>query len=487
MSPPRRAASNMLTQQRCAALRCVSCAASAASVQPAAVTLPARQRLRPAPPPEAAAEPPSRTVCRRCDRALCLCSFLPDDGGAETKTSFLIVQSRKERFNALSTGRLAALGLRRCSLVWDTDADERLPRPASLPPDAGLLYPGEGATMLSASARSAPSTLIVVDATWSEAGRWLKKNEWLATLPRFALAPAPEERSNYRIRKQPAPECLSTVECVVRVLQAVEPGAACDAAADRLLTAFDALVDKQLEKLATAPRGLRRHIKRPRTSPRQALTKRGLDEPGATAVIAYGEYYCERLVHWAALRPATGDVFQSYVDVCDEDVRAQLAAVLAANKDSDELWISREAATAAAQATGACASPAAFDAAWAAWLRPGERIAMWSARHAALSHPLGLSVQDVPGAPAGAYSAPPLALKEAYAALLVARQRGKPTKGPRTLGDAVEAETGAQDAAVVALPALRGRVEGRAALALAHTVGMARRLAALATAEEEES
>jgi len=449
--------------------RCVSCGVGVAAEQGTVPAPPAPRLRRPAPPPR----PASRTVCRRCDRALCLCDYLPEDGGAQTRTAFHVVQSRSERFNAISTGRLASLGLERCTLSWDTDADERLPRPPTLPADAGLLFPGAGSTLLS---RSAPSTLVVVDATWAEAKRMLRHNDWLATLPRYALSPAPEERSTYRIRKQPAENCLSTVECVARVLQAVEPGPVCDAAVSRLLTAFDALVEKQLDKVQSHPRSVRRHEKRERTTPSQALARRGLDthEP---SVYAYAEFYCGRLLQWAALRRHTGEVFQAFVDCGCEDVRAQLAAVVAASDAPDSLWISHQAATAQG------VPPAQFDAHWRAWLRPGERIAMWSAKQAAMSHPLGASVDQAPDAVG--YDVPPLSLKEAYAALLVARRAGKPTRGPSSLAEAVEAEPLAVQAAAAAAVMVQGVMCGRVASGLAQTAGLGVALAAIARGSEE--
>lgn len=133
------------------------------------------------------------------------------------------------------------LGLSQCDTVWDVDGSEAFAEPAELA-GVGLLYPGDDSVVLGPG-DSAPRVLVVLDGTWSQARRILRKNEWLLGLPKYALAPSVEERSNYRIRRQPAEHCLSTVECVARVLEAVEPE--CAAAPELLLRAFDAMVDTQ--------------------------------------------------------------------------------------------------------------------------------------------------------------------------------------------------------------------------------------------------
>jgi DTW domain-containing protein YfiP len=421
----------------------------------------------------AAVPPAQRHVCRRCDRALCLCEHLPQDGGVETATRFVIVQSRQERFNALSTGRLCALGLSKCSLVWDTDADEVLLRPADVPADAGLLFPGPSATTLCVGGAQPPNPLVVIDATWHEATRWLRKNPWLAELPRYALAPAPEERSTYRIRRQPKVDCLSTVECVARVLQAVEPGPACDAAVARLIGAFDALVELQLDRLHSGSRSLRVRNNRVRTTPGRALRSRGLGRATGVDVVVYAEYYLNCLVSFVAVRLATHEMFQCFVALPDE-AQAQLAAVVAANTQQQELWISWSAATASPEER---LSPQQFHDRLAKWLQPSELVVMWNARHAMLEHPLGKSADALPPAERRLGGWKPVGLKEAYAAVLVARNDGKPTRGPRSLAECVASEPGAQAAADAQLAVL-GAVETRACLAL--TAGMALALDELA-------
>ncbi len=271
---------------------------------------------------------------------------------------------------------------------------------------------------------------------------------------------------------------------MARVLQAVEPGAG-DAAAARLLGAFDALVDAQLACLQLSTRSHRFHQRRPRTKPAESLARRGITAVPAP-VVCYGEYLRGSLVQWAALRPATGDVFHAFV----------LCAAAREQRGGADAALGPLGAPRGAAATTAL-SPAAFAAAWAAWLRPGERPAVWGLREDAARHALGAAAPEaglvfaeeplamLPGG--GAAAAPhALALKEAYAALLAARAGGAHAGGPGALADAVAREPGAAAAATAADVQLQGRVAGRALERLAHTAGMAAALAAAAAALEAQ-
>jgi len=409
---------------------------------------------------DAEAAPAARDTCRRCGRAICLCAHLPSDGGCVTRTAFVVVQSRHEYFNANSTGRIAQLGLRNCSLIWDSDNDEIIQRP-SLPPTAGVLFPGAGATMLGPGVGAAPPALVVIDGTWSQAKRMLRKNAWLQQLPRYEFPTRIDQPSTYRFRKQPKAHFLSTVECISRVLQAVEPGPG-DAAAERLIGAFDALVESQLtfSEQRGCGRTHRFHSRRRRTTPAEALARRGITaEP--PRVVAYGEYLHGRLIEWVALRPVSGEVFHAFV---------------AGGGDAPEAM-----------------QPAAFDAAWRGWLRAGELPVVWNLREDAARHPLGASAVavGVVAAKEGGGMPPAeerhaLSLKEAYAALLAARVGGRRTEGPGALEDAVVVEQGAAEATAAAAAALQGKVPpGRAAQRLALTAGMAAALSAAAAVPTE--
>lgn len=98
---------------------------------------------------------------------------------------------------------------------------------------AWLLWPGEGA-----APPGRPSSLVVVDASFSQARRMVQKLPQLRTLPRLSLAPPPGRRS-----LRAAPEGgLSSLEAVAEAIALLEG----DVAARPLREAHEALVQRQL-------------------------------------------------------------------------------------------------------------------------------------------------------------------------------------------------------------------------------------------------
>lgn len=182
----------------------------------------------------------SRARCERCLRPVthCLCALIPRLG---SRTRVLILQHPSEVNHALNTARLAALGLENAQLLVG-EVFEDLHRQLNVPGyQARLLFPGEGATTLSAqSAEQAPMLLVVPDGTWRKARKLLHLNPQLAALPRVTLSDPPCSR--YRLRKAPDPDALSTLEAIVHALQTLEPATSFDA----LLRPFEALIEGQI-------------------------------------------------------------------------------------------------------------------------------------------------------------------------------------------------------------------------------------------------
>src|SRR6185503_3669401 len=111
-----------------------------------------------------------------------------------------------------------------------------------------LLFPGNGARDVLGDRPSGPITLIVVDGTWSQAKNLARDNAILQALPRLAFA-APEP-SQYRIRKEPNAEYVSTIEALMHVLGALEGEPERFRA---LLEPFRTMVDNQLRCQALRP------------------------------------------------------------------------------------------------------------------------------------------------------------------------------------------------------------------------------------------
>src|SRR5262245_62571945 len=140
----------------------------------------------------------------------------------------------------IGTARLAHLCLPgselRVGVDFDDDGDMRAALAGAR--DAYLLFPGPRAIDLADVRPAGPITLVVVDGTWWQARKLLKRNAALAALPQIRFTPpAP---SNYRIRREPADHCVATVEALAQVLGALEGDADRFAA---LLRPFEAVID----------------------------------------------------------------------------------------------------------------------------------------------------------------------------------------------------------------------------------------------------
>jgi DTW domain-containing protein YfiP len=261
-----------------------------------------------------------RVVCERCRRpaSVCYCAHLTS---LETKTRVFVLQHPRERDVPIGTARMAALCLPGAELSvgvrWDDSKvlDRALGDPAQ---PAILLYPGEGATDVVAHPPVGPVTLIVIDGTWSQAKALVRDNPRLRSLPRYTFTPA--SPSEYRIRREPKASYVSTVEALVEVLGALEGDRARFQA---LLAPFRAMVSAQVECAARLHGARTRHKRKEAPGSR---VPRLFDERYASIVCVVGEanawpyrsrergvVYVDELVHWVALRPATGDVLDVVV------------------------------------------------------------------------------------------------------------------------------------------------------------------------------
>jgi DTW domain-containing protein YfiP len=159
-----------------------------------------------------------------------------------TRTRIVIVRHKLERHRASNSGRLAHLALVNSELVdYGDGVVPTLPRD-----DAWLLFP-EGST---APAAPPPGSLIVLDATWSQARRMYRKLDALRGLPTLRLAAL--DIAPARLRESPGAGRVSTIEAIAQALRVLdgEPGAA---AAEMLDGVFAAAV------AAAGRLGRRRH------------------------------------------------------------------------------------------------------------------------------------------------------------------------------------------------------------------------------------
>ena len=259
----------------------------------------------------------SREMCWRCRRParVCYCAAVQP---IATRTRVVILQHPRESDVPINTARIAELALSNSTLHVGLDFSSDVAFQAALSnPDAPpiLLYPGDGAKDLAIDPPTGPVTLVVVDGTWWQASKLFKLNPALRDLPRYGLSPA--EESRYRIRREPEVHCLSTIEALEAALAVLEGR---PEGLPELLKPFDAMVETQLEFVQREHRPRHRRSAEPRLRP---LVAPALSERPEALVIGYGEanawpYGSEgavpaEVVHWAAIRPATGERFEAYI------------------------------------------------------------------------------------------------------------------------------------------------------------------------------
>ena len=209
--------------------------------------------------------------------------------------------------------------------------------------------------MCAAAPDAPPRTLVVVDGTWTTARKMLARSPILRALPRVSLRPAAP--STYRIRREPAAHCLSTVEAVVAALTMLEGDGARFAP---LLAAFDRLVTTQLEHMGRHPVPFRHERKHRRPRRASAVEAALADAERVVVVQAEGnprDGALHELVHLVALRPRAARASPS---------SSGLVSSPRARRHGWSALIARRRCPA-----GGLAS------AWSAFVRPGDALVGW--------------------------------------------------------------------------------------------------------------
>jgi DTW domain-containing protein YfiP len=247
--------------------------------------------------------------------SVCWCRHLP---AIDTETRVVVIQHPREERVAIGTARMASLCLTNAKLVVGVEVEKEPEVVAALNDPsrpAVLLWPGPGARDLATDPPSGPVTLIVVDGTWSLAKKLVRVNPALARLPRYALAPS--EPSQYRIRREPRLECVSTIEAIQHALAVLEK----DATRFRpMLEPFRAMIDSQIEAEERCHGS--RHLRRPR-SPREMRLPSSLSDRSRLVVVSgeanawpfrrrvaregSPERHPDELIHLLAYRVETGE------------------------------------------------------------------------------------------------------------------------------------------------------------------------------------
>jgi DTW domain-containing protein YfiP len=217
-------------------------------------------------------------------------------------THVVFLQHPREARVPVSTCRMAHLSLPNSQMhvAWSPDDLPGLAEQLG-GPDTYILFPSADATEVSALTRT-PRTLVVVDGTWSNAKKIVQRSPLLRGLP--GLICRPEFTSRYRIRREPALHCLSTIEATAHALEHIEraPGRYAP-----ILRAFDRMVDVQLGHIRRRAGAMRHGEATPPPAQPDPLgpLRAALDR----LVLLYVEANADEPAQLLALRPATGQRF----------------------------------------------------------------------------------------------------------------------------------------------------------------------------------
>ena len=203
--------------------------------------------------------PQYRKLCLTCRQPQfsCFCCFVQK---FDPKIKFMILIHPIEFRRRIATGRMSHLCLKDSELIIgqnysdNKSVNQVLQNPKN---HCVILYPGQASvdlTQMSMESRlnlfpnNKQLVVFVIDGTWATARKMVFQSKNLFHLPRLCFTPpAP---SNFRVRKQPAPECYSTIEAIHHTLKLLGPSQGFDLSTrhhDKLLFVFNKMVEKQLE------------------------------------------------------------------------------------------------------------------------------------------------------------------------------------------------------------------------------------------------
>lgn len=162
------------------------------------------------------------------------------------------MEYKKEK---VGTGRFTHLILKNSCIIVDVGFDHNQELQNLLrDPDyvTYVLYPGEDSINLSATLvdpplPERPKQFIVIDGTWPCAKKMMKLTTTLHHLPRVSF-----ERSNpseFKVKHQPLPQCLSTVESIYQVLMELNRLGQEETAVqqENLMAVFHHTVERQMQ------------------------------------------------------------------------------------------------------------------------------------------------------------------------------------------------------------------------------------------------
>ncbi|MBF8999639.1 tRNA-uridine aminocarboxypropyltransferase [Vibrio nitrifigilis] len=187
--------------------------------------------------------------CSQCGKALkvCICSSIES---IQTDVELIILQHPTEEHRPMGSARILSLSLPNSQCFVGEDFREHHELQQLLNEDGVdhyVLYPSDvsvvATEIMSVSGDTKKTRVILLDGTWKKAFKMWQINTQLHHLPCLHL---PKELSgNYRIRKAPSENALSTVEAGYHVLSLIEP----ERDFTPLVRAFEQMIDTQIRHM----------------------------------------------------------------------------------------------------------------------------------------------------------------------------------------------------------------------------------------------
>jgi DTW domain-containing protein YfiP len=214
-------------------------------------------------------QPKYRDMCKVCTQPdfSCYCSQI---NTFDPNINFVILIHPIEVKRRIATGRMSHLLLQNSYLIKGQDYSNN-DQVNDLINDTNyhsvILYPGQNSKNLSLMFNNEKQNLFpknkklrifLIDGTWATAKKMIRQSKNLHTLPRICFSPT--KASNFRVRKQPNPNCYSTIEAIHHTIELIGESrgfAVKSRGHDILLKVFDYMVERQLGFIKEAALSLR--------------------------------------------------------------------------------------------------------------------------------------------------------------------------------------------------------------------------------------
>ena len=203
--------------------------------------------------------PKHRNLCVTCLQPdfSCYCELVKK---VDPKIKFVILIHPIEFHRRIASGRMAHLSLENSLLVMGQDYthNKQINQIINDPEyQSVILYPGQKSLNLTTDFEKAKTTLFhknkklalfVIDGTWATARKTMRLSENLKNLPRVGFIPP--GLSQFRVRKQPKPECYSTIEAIHHSIELLGSLVGFETETrkhDQLIHLFKKVIDRQVE------------------------------------------------------------------------------------------------------------------------------------------------------------------------------------------------------------------------------------------------